>query len=72
MRLVGLWNEASALSEEGDKFLGKAGKRADRQMADAVKSGVTSEEDLAGFVERRKGWFLWLGRKHGAGAEQSA
>jgi hypothetical protein len=33
---------------------------------------VTSEEDLAGFVERRKGWFLWLGRKHGAGAEQSA
>jgi hypothetical protein len=35
------------LGEKGDEFLGKAGKRAKRQMADAVKSGAAVEEDLA-------------------------
>ena len=70
MRLVGLRNEAAALGEKSDEFLGKAGKRAERQMADAVESCVACEQDLAGFVERRGGQFLsW---EQGTGAEQSA
>jgi len=71
VRLIGLGNEATALSEIVLRRGGELGKGADRQMADEVRGEAAAEEDLAGDVEWCGGGLL-LGGDESAGEEQPA